>query len=609
MKAMSLEFELPLVSFIFILLLYIVYFSKNRINLVENKLYEIILHSSLAASIVDTIVHFISAAHTLDELNTTYYTLIDFLNKIISNAFILIFSSLLAYTLIISYDKIKDNGKRIIESVFVFTGLCFISSLFMHINIYEIGDVRNVTGSTISFGYTVIAVLITITVIMSIINFKKDKRYYATFFITVLMIILYVCSLIFNGLIIYDLIMALLCYIMYFTIENPDVKMIEELNIAKEQAEKANKAKTEFLSNMSHEIRTPLNAIVGFSESLCKEDVSPSAKEDIKYIRSATDSLLDIVNGILDISKIEANKFEIVNSEYKIMDMLDDLTALSKARLGETKPIEFRTHFDETLPPVLYGDHSRIKQICLNLLTNSIKYTKEGYIDFKVDYVRSGDVVRLIISVEDTGIGIKKENIDKLFTTFQRLDLEKNISIEGTGLGLAITKKLVDLMDGTIVVQSEYGNGSKFTVAIDQSIVKKPTIELHTGKTEVFTMFLDKKVLVVDDNNLNIKVAEKLLSEYGLNIDCATSGDDAVALVKQNVYDLILMDDMMPHKTGSETLKELKELDDFDTPVVVLTANAIEGMKEKYINLGFSDYLSKPIDRKELVRVLNKYLR
>ena len=397
---------------------------------------------------------------------------------------------------------------------------------------------------------------------------------------------------------------------MYFTIENPDIKMIEQLNIARDQAEKANAAKTDFLSNMSHEIRTPLNAIVGFSNLLLDDESVPDkAKDEVRDIVMASDNLLEIVNGILDISKIEANKLEIVNNEYSTKKVIDELIALSKGRLGD-KPIEFKTNFDKSLPPVLYGDASRIKQICVNILTNAIKYTKEGWIEFKISSVIKDNICRLIISVEDTGIGIKEKNIDKLFNKFERLDLEENVTIEGTGLGLAITKKLVDLMHGKIVVQSVFGKGSKFTVCLDQRIVENPTIKVESEKivNEEITVN-NKKVLLVDDNKINLKVAERLLETYGIETESVDSGFACLDKIKAGEkYDLIMLDDMMPRMSGVETLKKLKEIPGFNMKVIALTANALTGMKEKYLADGFDDYLAKPINKDELNKIINKYL-
>ena len=398
--------------------------------------------------------------------------------------------------------------------------------------------------------------------------------------------------------------------LMYFTIENPDVQMIEQLEILKDQADKANNAKSEFLSNMSHEIRTPLNAIVGFSESLKDDDLTEVQREKVDDIIMASNSLLEIVNGILDISKIEANKLEIVDKEYDIKSVLDELVALTKARMGDS-PLDLRVSIDPTIPRVLYGDNVRLKQIVLNLLTNAIKYTKEGYVSFNVSQVTKDNICRLIFVVEDSGIGIKEEALPRLFSKFDRLNVEKSLTIEGTGLGLAITKKLVELMKGRIVVQSVYGKGSKFTVAIDQRIiaVTPPQVKETSVSESKAIDVRGTKVLIIDDNELNIKVASTLMKKYGLDIDSCTSGAEAlVKLIEhEEKFDIVFLDDMMPRMSGREVMERLKKEPSYQTPTIALTANAIEGMREEYLNCGFDDYLSKPIERNELERVLKTY--
>ncbi len=592
-----------------IVLLMILFFSKSRIDSKETKLYGFMLISSFF-DIILVLAELIITYYFLDDINMY---LVKGLNKIDFIHYIMWPTLLSLYTIYVTYlDEEKYNK---VKKIFLTLDIIAILIEFMlPINIISTKEVMGVTGIGPAFVFLISSFYVIVNIIILIKNYKKikNKKNLPFLFFLIFIIIAMLLRVYNPTLIVIPAIIVYINMIMYFTIENPDVKLIEEINIAKESAIKASNAKTEFLSNMSHEIRTPLNAIVGFSEALQSDERIPAeAKEDIKDIVMASDSLLEIVNGVLDISKIEADKLEIVNTTYSPKKVFDELVVLTRGRLGFEKQIEFKTSFSSDIPATLYGDYARVKQIVLNLLTNAVKYTNEGYINFTVECVNiNKDLCRLIISVEDSGIGIRKDKIDKLFTKFERLDEERNITIEGTGLGLAITKKLVELMHGKMVVQSIYGKGSKFTVSLDQKIVATKEKEEIKEKTVVKGNYKGKRVLVVDDNKLNLKVAERLLREYNLFVDEVASGFDAIDRINMGVpYNLILMDDMMPKMSGCETLKELKKNKDFHTKTVALTANAISGMREKYLSVGFDDYLAKPIKKEELEVILDKYLR
>lgn len=397
-------------------------------------------------------------------------------------------------------------------------------------------------------------------------------------------------------------------------------KESDALREAKLAAEQASRAKSDFLANMSHEIRTPINAVMGMNEMILRECQTEDVRGYALNIQSASQSLLGIINDILDFSKIESGKMEIVEAEYQFSGLINDVVNMIQMK-AEQKELEFRVHVEESIPNLLYGDEGRIRQVMVNLLNNAVKYTKEGSVALNIYGVRENESFALKIEVKDTGIGIKDEDMDKLFRDFERLDLKENRNVEGTGLGLAITRNLVELMQGTLGVSSVYHKGSTFTVTIPQEIRAEEPVgdfkqrfeEFKKQQSDYHESFVakDASILVVDDNEMNLQVVKNLLKKTQVQVTTCLSGAECLHLISNHHYDMVLLDHMMPKMDGMETLQRAKKLQDSqckETPFIALTANAISGVREMYLEAGFDNYLSKPVTGKALEKMILKYL-
>jgi len=396
-----------------------------------------------------------------------------------------------------------------------------------------------------------------------------------------------------------------------------------KLSIAAEAANQANEAKSHFLSTMSHDIRTPMNAIIGMNEMILRDSHDKDVLMYAESIRTAGNILLGIINDILDFSKIEAGKMELIEVDYNFISLLNDLVNMVQHK-AEEKGLAFELQVDNNIPSMMHGDEIRIKQVITNILSNAVKYTKKGKVTFSINYSKceiDENSVILHVSVKDTGIGIRKEDLDKLFMAFERIDELKNRKIEGTGLGMAIAQSFLKMMESTLQVESVYGEGSDFYFDLKQKVVKwEPVGEFESAykrfvsERDVYKVSFEApgaRILVVDDNEINLKVFVNLLNQTRMQIETADSGEACIELFRRNFYDVIFLDHMMPDKDGIETLKEMKACTDTPnqkTPVICLTANAISGMREMYMEAGFDDYLTKPIDTGKLENMLLSYL-
>lgn len=578
------------------------FFSKKRYDNKETKIFSYMLIFNFINTIFTLGIVFIEKTNII---NIIFLKILNKLNNVIQLGWIWLLFLYMLYMLCNNKEKKYNLIKIITVIINILLGiLIFILPTSFYNNIY-------LNGLSETFSYIIYFVYLLVIIILIIKNIKNmsNKKNIIVFTISLLlMLTALIIKKINPELLIISSIFTYINLIINST-EDSDSRLLLELQKEKEKTEKLNNIKIDFLTNMNYEFRTSLNTIVGFSECIKQEDSIDACKNDADDIITSSQNLLEIINDVLDISKLETNNMKITEEDYKPLEIFENVISSLKPKLSE-KEIEIKTNFNENIPYMLFGDSNKVKRIITNILMNSIKHTEDGSINFEVNCTSEKGKCNLVISIENTGKTIKKENK----SSNNLKEFNKNI-IEQSELEFLIAKKFVDMLGGKIVLDEKNINKTKVTIYLNQKIKMQgvPLIaeisKLEESIKPQQEDYSDKKVLIVDDNKMNLKVATRLLKNYNIITTEVLNGYEAINKIKNNEkYDLIFLDDIMPKKNGKETLNELKKIKGFDIPVIVLTANVLEGMKEKYIEEGFDDYLAKPINKEELKKILNKFL-
>ena len=579
----------------FTLLLILVFKIKKQNNLLSNSTYFILTLSLLVGYILELVMYFLSTTainNIILEIYTKLYLI-----------FIICWSSIFSVYIFLLSKKDDEYNKKIMILYALLTVTSSVAIIMLPLNITYTNRII-LTGNAINFLKVLITCMLSILYIRTVLSNKIINTIKANYIYVALIILTIVSFLeIKYQLNIVTTILLFITYLIFLTIENPALKEYEIINNLRLRALKANTNKTEFLSNISHELRTPLTSIITSIDEIKSRNIPQELKENINDIIDSSNSLLEIVGNVIDINKIENKIYDLKEKNYNIRDLVEKLIKLNTKKYSKENVV-FKYSVSDNTPSNLFGDKTKIKEIINNILDNSFKYTNKGSISLTINSVLDNDICNLIIEIKDTGIGIKSEDLNKIFNG-NDIDNDINSNVNRDGLGLLVSKDLVNLLNGTITVSSYYGSGSVFTINIPQKLKNELEIVEQTNTTK----FNNKKILLVDDDRLNNRILKRLLKIYNIELDTCERGIECIDKINNGEqYDLILMDIMMPDINGVDTLKKLKSNKNFNTKVIALTADALSTSRNKYLKAGFTEYLAKPFKKEELEEKLKNLL-
>lgn len=600
--------RMEMACFMVIAFMAVMYFSARRQKNKMHRIFSAMLVTSMINLLFDAVT-----IHTVNNRDTVAPWINDLAHKLFIGTMVLVFYLVYRYIIAIVEEEKNEEIKRTFIGDVVFIA-AFVGAFALPLYYKEtkLGSYSYGPAAYMTYGSIAIFLVMVIVTLAKHWKFIHPKQRLVITLALSIEVIVSLYQAFHPMALLSGMGIMLINLSFYMLMENPDIRLVKQIEIEKERAEAANKSKSNFLSHMSHEIRTPMNSVIGMTEVLLRTDLDEEQKGYLNHIKLSGNALLAIINDILDLSKIEAGKMELTETVYDAYSEMDNIRVIIENRIGE-KPITLNYDIDDKFPPILYGDVIRIRQVLINLLNNAVKFTESGYITLGVKVLsKTHENIDLEISVTDTGVGIRQEDLEKLFDEFKQLDLKNNLGKEGTGLGLTISSQLIDLMGGKLKVESEYGKGSRFYFNINQRLVSDEEYERIKADDAIQEFATQKvNVLIVDDDAMNLKVAEKLLEPYGMNIDLANGGEQAVSMAEDKKYDLIFMDHMMPVVDGLEATRRIREIkDDYykNLPIIALTANAMVDNRDKFFVAGITEILTKPIEMDKMAKTLLEYL-